>query len=126
MLSGLIRILKILKTVTLCKGATVGELKQNIDKNNKEKIVIYNGSQKLTDDYVLQVGTPYTYTYLVGTCETAPANITLTLSERSVAAIETFVTCEYERDWRGLGVPYRKVEDYLKDKYGATIFRYKF
>ena len=108
------------KTVTLCKGATVGELKQNIDKNNKEKIVIYNGSQKLTDDYVLQVGTPYTYTYLVGTCETAPANITLTLSERSVAAIETFVTCEYERDWRGLGVPYRKVEDYLKDKYGAT------
>ncbi|WP_314969692.1 gliding motility-associated C-terminal domain-containing protein [Capnocytophaga gingivalis] len=108
------------KTVTLCKGATVGELKQNIDKNNQEKIVIYNGNQKLTDDYVLQVGTPYTYTYLVGTCETAPANITLTLSERSVAAIETFVTCEYERDWRGLGVPYRKVEDYLKDKYGAT------
>ena len=108
------------RTVTLCKGATVGELKQNIDKNNKEKIVIYNGTQKLTDDYVLQVGTPYTYTYLVGTCETAPANITLTLSERSVAAIETFVTCEYERDWRGLGVPYRKVEDYLKDKYGAT------
>ena len=42
------------------------------------------------------------------------------MSERSVAAIETFVTCEYERDWRGLGVPYRKVEDYLKDKYGAT------
>ena len=108
------------KTVTLCKGATVGELKQNIDKNNQEKIVIYNGNQKLTDDYVLQVGTPYTYTYLVGACETAPANITLTLSERSVAAIETFVTCEYERDWRGLGVPYRKVEDYLKDKYGAT------
>ncbi|EEK13742.1 hypothetical protein CAPGI0001_1482 [Capnocytophaga gingivalis ATCC 33624] len=108
------------KTVTLCKGATVGELKQNIDKNNKEKIVIYNGSQKLTDDYVLQVGTPYTYTYLVGTCETAPANITLTLSERSVAAIETFVTCDYERDWRGLGVPYKKVEDYLKGKYGAT------
>ncbi|WP_454938820.1 immunoglobulin domain-containing protein, partial [Capnocytophaga gingivalis] len=108
------------RTVTLCKGTTVGELKQNIDKNNKEKIVIYNGTQKLTDDYVLQVGTPYTYTYLVGTCETAPANITLTLSERSVAAIETFVTCEYERDWRGLGVPYRKVEDYLKDKYGAT------
>ena len=108
------------KIVTLCKGATVEELKQNIDKNNKEKIVIYNGNQKLTDDYVLQVGTPYTYTYLVGACETAPANITLTLSERSVAAIETFVTCEYERDWRGLGVPYRKVEDYLKDKYGAT------
>jgi len=108
------------KTVTLCKGATVGELKQNIDKNNKEKIVIYNGNQKLTDDYVLQVGTPYTYTYLVGACETTPANITLTLSERTVATIETFVTCDYERDWGGLGVPYKKVEDYLKGKYGAT------
>jgi len=108
------------KTVTLCKGATVGELKQNIDKNNQEKIVIYNGTQKLTDDYVLQVGTPYTYTYLVGACETTPANITLTLSERTVATIETFVTCDYERDWGGLGVPYKKVEDYLKGKYGAT------
>ncbi|WP_315100408.1 gliding motility-associated C-terminal domain-containing protein [Capnocytophaga sputigena] len=108
------------KAVTLCKGATVGELKQNIDKQNKERIVIYKGTQKLTDDYVLQVGTSYTYTYLIGTCETAPANITLTLSDRTVATIETFVTCEYERDWGGLGVPYKKVEDYLKGKYGAT------
>ena len=108
------------KAVALCKGAIVGELKQNIDKNNQEKIVIYNGTQKLTDDYVLQEGTPYTYTYLVGACETTPANIILTLSERTVATIETFVTCEYERDWGGLGVPYKKVEDYLKGKYGAT------
>ena len=35
------------KIVTLCKGATVEELKQNIDKNNKEKIVIYNGIKNL-------------------------------------------------------------------------------
>ena len=111
------------KTVTLCKGASIGELRQNIDKNNQEKIVIYNGTQKLTDDYVLQEGTPYTYTYLVGACETTPANITLTLSERTVATIETFVTCEYERDWRGVGVPYKKVEDYLKNKYGATTIK---
>jgi len=111
------------KAVTLCKGATVGELKQNIDKQNKERIVIYKGTQKLTDDYVLQVGTSYTYTYLIGTCETAPANITLTLSERTVATIETFVTCEYERDWIGVGVPYKKVEDYLKNKYGATTIK---
>ncbi|GJH40622.1 hypothetical protein RCZ04_11720 [Capnocytophaga sp. HP1101] len=108
------------KTVTLCEGTTVGELKDSIDKPNRAKIAIYNGTQKLTDDYVLQNGINYTYTYLVGVCETAPANITLTLSERTKAAIETLVTCESQQGYQGAYAPQKVVEDAIKAKYGAT------
>ena len=118
------------KTITLCEGTTITDLKKEIAKpstSDVNKVAVYKGTTLLSNDDVLQTGIQYTYTYKVGTCETPSANINLTLTPiTSIPPVESLVVCDYEVENLSYYTTYAVVMNYLQTKYaGKTVKLYQ-
>ena len=109
------------KTITLCEGTTVTDLKKEIAKpstSDVNKVAVYKGTTLLSNDDVLQTGIQYTYTYKVGTCETPSANINLTLTPITpIPPVESVTVCDYEVENLSYYTTYAVVMNYLQAKY---------
>ncbi|EFS98547.1 hypothetical protein HMPREF1977_0190 [Capnocytophaga ochracea F0287] len=118
------------KTITLCEGTTVTDLKKEIAKpftSDVNKVAVYKGTTLLSNDDVLQTGIQYTYTYKVGTCETPSANINLTLTPITpIPPVESVTVCDYEVENLSYYTTYTVVMNYLQAKYaGKTVKLYQ-
>ena len=118
------------KTITLCEGTTVTDLKKEIAKpstSDVNKVAVYKGTTLLSNDDVLQTGIQYTYTYKVGTCETPSANINLTLTPVTpIPPVESVTVCDYEVENLSYYTTYAVVMNYLQAKYaGKTVKLYR-
>ncbi|WP_278590257.1 hypothetical protein, partial [Capnocytophaga ochracea] len=118
------------KTITLCEGTTITDLKKEIAKpstSDVNKVAVYKGTTLLSNDDLLQTGIQYTYTYKVGTCETPSANINLTLTPiTSIPPVESLVVCDYEVENLSYYTTYAVVMNYLQTKYaGKTVKLYQ-
>ncbi|ACU93163.1 hypothetical protein Coch_1618 [Capnocytophaga ochracea DSM 7271] len=118
------------KTITLCEGTTITDLKKEIAKpstSDVNKVAVYKGTTLLSNDDLLQTGIQYTYTYKVGTCETPSANINLTLTPiTSILPVESLVVCDYEVENLSYYTTYAVVMNYLQTKYaGKTVKLYQ-
>ncbi|WP_371411829.1 gliding motility-associated C-terminal domain-containing protein [Capnocytophaga sp. oral taxon 864] len=118
------------KTITLCEGTIVTDLKKEIAKpstSDVNKIAVYKGTTLLSNDDVLQTGIQYTYTYKVGTCETPSANINLTLTPITpIPPVESVTVCDYEVENLSYYTTYAVVMNYLQTKYaGKTVKLYR-
>ncbi|WP_278636398.1 immunoglobulin domain-containing protein, partial [Capnocytophaga sputigena] len=118
------------KTITLCEGTTITDLKKEIAKpstSDVNKVAVYKGTTLLSNDDVLQTGIQYTYTYKVGTCETPSANINLTLTPITpIPPVESLVVCDYEVENLSYYTTYAVVMNYLQTKYaGKTVKLYQ-
>ena len=118
------------KTITLCEGTTITDLKKEIAKpstSDVNKVAVYKGTTLLSNDDLLQTGIQYTYTYKVGTCETPSANINLTLTPITpIPPVESVTVCDYEVENLSYYTTYAVVMNYLQAKYaGKTVKLYR-
>ena len=110
-------------TGTQCGLTKVSQLKELVDPDDKENVIIYRNGEALADDALIEDNVGYTYAKRVYPCITAQASLTFPFDQRTSAQPEQVEVCSFRGN--GIHATVGQVLDALRAKYvGKTIKLY--
>ena len=110
-------------TGTQCGLTKVSQLKELVDPDDKENVIIYKNGEALADDALIEDNVGYTYAKRVYPCITAQASLTFPFDQRTSAQPEQVEVCSFRGN--GIHATVGQVLDALRAKYvGKTIKLY--
>ena len=109
-------------TGTQCGLTKVSQLKELVDPDDKENVIIYKNGVALADDALIEDNVGYTYAKRVYPCITAQASLTFPFDQRTTAQPEQVEVCSFRSERGGIYTTVGQVLDALRAKYvGKTI-----